>query len=287
MANELFGRIGSVSVLKRGEAQAREFKGLRFSFNVTKTSEANPNTGKITLFNLAAQNRSLLEEPNSQIVVKAGYSGFGVNPIETASILGGDLAEIIYVGDIRLNGIKNERRGPDIATTLECSTGLVALNEAKINKSYTKGTTAIQVITDLASSMGLNIAQLQTSGADVFLGGLSLSGSSKDALTTILKKLGVQWSIQDDELHIVDKQLPTAEPVVLLTENTGLIGVPTKMANGGYIFKSLLNPKIRPGRTLSVISKTATGLFRPRKVDFVGDLDGGPWETTVEAIAIG
>lgn len=287
MANELFGRIGSVSIMRKGDIQAREFRGLRFLFNVTKTSEANPNTGTVTIYNVAPENRALLEEPKSQVIVKAGYSGFGINPIDPTTVLGPDLAEIIYVGDIRLNGIKIERKGPDIATTLECSTGLIAMQEAKINKSYAQGTTAIQVIGELAQSMGLNISQLQTAGSDVFLGGLSLSGSSKDMLTTILKKLGVQWSIQDDELHVVDKQLPTAEPLVLLTDKTGLIGIPTKMTNGGYVFKSLLNPKIRPGRTLSVLSNQITGLFKPRKVNHVGDLDGGPWETTVEAIEVG
>lgn len=287
MANELFGRIGSITVTKKGAVTGTEFRGLRFAFNVEKTSEANPNVGQITIYNLAAENRALLEEPKSQIIVKAGYSGFGINPIEPSSFLQKDLSEIIYVGDIRLNGIKTERRGPDIATVLECSTGLNVMQESKVNKSYAPGTTAIQVIKEVADTMGLNISQFQTLGADVFLGGLSLSGPSKDVLTDILKKLGVQWSIQDDELHIVDKQLPTAEPVVLLTDQTGLIGIPTKMSNGGYIFKCLLNPKIRPGRQLVVKSGTISGTFKPRKVAHQGDLDGGPWETNIEAIEVG
>jgi hypothetical protein len=287
IGNELFGRIGSVSVLKKGAVQAREFRGLRFAFNITKTSEANPNTGIVSVYNVSAENRTLFEEPKSQIIVKAGYSGFGVNPVEPQSVLGKDLAEIIYIGDIRLNGIKTQRQGPDVVTQLECSTGIVPLEGAKLNKSYAQGTTALQVITELASSMGLNISPFQTAGAHVFLGGLALSGSSRDLLTGILKKLGVQWSIQDDELHIVDKTLPTAEPLVLLTEFTGLIGIPTKMTNGGYIFKSLLNPKIRPGRSLSVVSEAITGIFKPRKVTHQGDLNGGAWETTVEAIGIG
>lgn len=287
MANELFGRIGSVSVRKKGSAQANEFKGLRFAFSISKTSEANPNIGSVTLFNAAQANRALLEEPNSQIIIKAGYAGFGINPIDPQAVLGKDLAEIIYIGDIRLNGIRTERRGADIATTLECSTGILSTDNAKINKSFAKGTTASQVIQELAGTMGLNISQLQTVGADVFLGGLSLSGPSKNIMTDILNKLGVQWSIQDDELHIVKKASVTAEPIVLLSDKSGLIGVPTKRNNGSYIFKSLLNPKIRPGRTLSVISDNITGLFKPRKVDHQGDLDGGPWETTVEAIEIG
>lgn len=287
MGNELFGRLGSVSVTKRGSNVAREFKGLRFAFNITKTSEANPNVGTVSLFNVSKESRALLEEPESQVVIAAGYSGFGVNPIETTSILGLDKTEVIYIGDIRLNGVRHERKGPDILTTLECSTGINALSSAKINKSFAKGTTALQVIQELASTMGLNIAQLQTEGADVFLGGLSLSGPSKNILTDVLNKLGVQWSIQDDELQIVDKQLVTGEPVVLLTKETGLIGVPTRRTNGSYVFQSLLNPKIRPGRPLSVVSDAITGIFRPRKVDHQGDLDGGPWDTTIEAIEVG
>ena len=287
MADELFGRIGSVTVTKKGASTGREFRGLRFSFNIVKTSEANPNIGNVTIFNLSAESRSLLEEPDAQVLIRAGYSGFGVNPVSPVAVQGNDLSEILYVGDVRLNGIRTERRGPDIASILECSTGLIAMREAKINKSFGPGTTALQVIKELASTLGLNISQLQTEGTDVFLGGISLSGASKDILTNILKKLGVQWSIQDDELHIVSKDLATNEPVVFLSPETGLIGIPTKRTNGGYMFKSLLNPKIRPGRPLSVESKTVSGLFRPRKVSFIGDLDGGPWDTIVEAIQVG
>jgi len=283
----LFGRIGSVTVKAKTAIFARELKGVRFNFNITKTSEANPNTSTITLWNISPDSRAALEEPLAQVTVKAGYSGFGVNPISPSAIFGPDQSEIIYVGNVRLNGIKQERRGPDIATILECSTAIEAMTNSFVNRSYAPGTTAIQVITDLAASMGFSIAQLQTAGADVSLGGMSISGSAKNALTAIVQKLGVEWSIQDDELHIVDKSLPTLEPPVLLTELTGLLGVPTKRSDGGYIFKSLLNPKIRPGRTIVIASLAVSGAFRPRKVDHIGDLDGGPWDTVVEAIEVG
>jgi len=287
MSDILFGRVGSISVIKKGESEATEFKGLRFSFKITKTSEANPNIGNVSIFNLSAESRALLEEPKSQIIVKTGYSGFGVNPIGVSTLQGNDLTEIIYVGDIRLNGISTERNGADIITNLECSTGLNTFNDSKINKSFAKGTTAQQIISSLTDSMGLKPSQLQAAGSEVFLGGFSASGASKDVLSKILKKLGVEWSIQDDELHIVEKTLTTGEELVFLSSETGLIGVPTKRANGSYVFQCLLNPKIRPGKSLSIQSKTITGIFRPRTVDHQGDLDGGAWDTTIEAVEIG
>ena len=287
MGQELFGRVGSITIKKKGEINGREFRGLRFAFNVVKTTVANPNIGNITIYNLSRDSRALLEQEDAQIVLRAGYSGFGVSPIAPASIQGGEVAEILYVGDIRLNGIRTERQGPDIASLLECSTGLIAMREAKINKSFGPGTTTLQVIKELASTLGLTISQLQTTGSDVYLGGVSLSGQTKDILTGVLNKLGVTWSIQDDELHIVDPTITTSEPVVLLSPETGLIGIPTKRTNGSYVFKSLLNPKIKPGRPLSVVSESITGLFRPAKCTYHGDLDGGPWDTIVEAIEIG
>jgi len=287
VAQELFGRIGSITVKKKGEATGREFRGLRFSFNIVKTTTADPNIGNITIYNLSKDHRALLEEEDAQIVLRAGYSGFGTDPVAAASVLGRNLAEILYVGDIRLNGIRTERQGPDIASILECSTGIVAMRDAKINKSFGPGTTTLQVIKELVATLGLTISQLQTDGGDVYLGGFSATGSSKDLLTGVLKKLGVDWSIQDDELHIVNPTIPTSEPVVLLTKDTGLIGIPTKRSNGSYVFQSLLNPRIRPGRPLSVVSEVVTGIFRPAKVGFQGDLDGGPWDTTVEAIEVG
>ena len=219
----LFGRIGSIIVTPPGGGLSREIKGLRFSFNIEKTSENTINSAVIVLFNINSDSRSALEEPDAKISIKAGYSGFGVNPTENEFLFGPDKSEILYTGDLLPNGIKNERKGPDIATTLECGTGLVTTRDSKINKSFGPGTTAIQVIQEVAASMGLSISQLQTAGADVFLNGLSISGASKDVMTKILSKLGVQWSIQDDELHITDTDLTTAEAPVLLSSETGLI----------------------------------------------------------------
>ena len=105
-------------------------------------------------------------------------------------------------------------------------------------------------------------------------------------MTNVLSKLGVQWSIQDDELHITDTDLTTDEAPVFLTSETGLIGIPTKRRNGGYLFSSLLNPKIRPGRPLIIESELVSGTFRPLKVNHLGDLDDGPWDTQVEAFQI-
>lgn len=287
MSEVLFGRIGSISVTKKGSSEAKEFKGLRFSFKISKTSEANPNVGNIALYNLSVESRSLLEEPQSQIILRTGYSGFGVNPLAPSTLQGNNFTEVLYIGDIRLNGISTERNGPDIITNLECSTGINTMNDSKINKSFAPGTSSIQIINALTESMGLKPSQLQTEGSDVFLSGFTASGASKDVLTKVLGKLGVQWSIQDDELHIVQKTVATGEQVVFLSRDTGLIGVPTKRSNGSYVFQSLLNPKIRPGKTLSIESRTITGLFRPRTVDHQGDLDGGPWESTIEAVEIG
>lgn len=283
---QLFSRIGSLSVKPPNGGLVREFKGLRFTFNIEKTSEPNPNFGKFSIFNLNEESRSSLEAKDSEITCRAGYAGVGVNTIESGFLFGKDLAEILFIGQIQKNGIKTERIGPDIITHLECATALSKVRDSTINKSFSPGTTAITVIKEVASSMGLNISQLQTTGTETFLNGISLSGASKTVLTNVLNRLGVQWSIQDDELHIVEPDKPTAEPAVLISSSTGLIGIPTKRQDGSIVFVSLLNPKLRPNRAIILDTSTITGNFRARKVVHNGDFDGGPFDSQVEATEI-
>ena len=51
----------------------------------------------------------------------------------------------------------------------------------------------------------------------------------------------------------------------------------------GIEFKSLLNPKIRPGRLVSIASSKVIGLYKVRKAKYKGDTHGGTYEVTAEA----
>lgn len=284
---QLFSRIGSISVQSKSTgSKAREYKGLRFSFTIEMSSEPNANTAKFSIFNMNEKGRSALEEEGSKVICRAGYAGAGISTKDDGFLYGKQKDEIIFIGEIQKNGLRIERSGSEIITHLECATALKATQETVINKSYAEGAKGLDVVKEIASSMGLNISQLPSVDLGVFLNGLSLSGNAKDMLTKVLNKTGLQWSVQDDELQITEKDKPTPEQAVSVTSTTGLIGLPTKRQDGSVLFTTLLNPKIKPSRAIILQTNTITGNFRARKVSHDGDLDSGPFDTIVEAVEI-
>jgi hypothetical protein len=78
--------------------------------------------------------------------------------------------------------------------------------------------------------------------------------------------------------------------VVLLNSSTGLIGVPTITDNGVKV-SALLNPEIRPNRTVKIESEVLemngeNGLYRVSQIEYTGDNRDGNFEVQIHGEAI-
>lgn len=258
--------------------------GFRVTFKVERSHESTGNKAQAQIFNANEDSRGKFSDgrPRPHFIIEAGYRDtFG-------QLFAGEAVEI-----------STTRNAPGIVTTIKAKDGFSASRQ-RIVKSFAPGANAGDVIADIAKSLGINaskaIARAKagdfTGGIQRFFNGVSLSGNSKAEMDKFARTYGFDWSIQDGELQMLLPEETTKEEAVLLSADTGLIGSPARvyddMKPRAVIMKgrSLLNPKIRPGRRLELESVEVSGSFRALKVEHAGQSDGGDFYSDWEALEI-
>lgn len=272
--SQLFNRQYNLSVNIRQKSATGVFikpveilviNKLRIQFSIEKSKSGTPNSGTISVFNLNPDNRSKLQEAESLgLSLSAGYT----NSIKT-----------IYVCEVSNLDIK--KQGPDIMSTFTCGDGLSFLS-ATANKSYAPETGVRDIIRDL-----FRLAQL--SGVDIVIENLDkitnfklgqgfvASGFIFDSIDILLNDEDLEMSIQDGKVQIIEAGREIKIEKVVLNKDTGLVGKPEALENGGVKFSSLLNGEIFPGRLVEIESESVNGLFIAEKTPYVGDTRGEDW----------
>lgn len=262
--SQLFDRDLALSVMPPGQAGVR-VTGSRVSFTVEKSSSRAPNSLEIKIYNLNDNTTALLLKRDYTVILEAGYK---------------DSVEVLYAGDIL--SARDEWQAPDRLTTLECGDGAKAIRSSTIFASFRGGVDAGQIFSRLSASMGLPLGPVSGLDGAQYLSGFSASGSTAGVLDTLARRLGVSWSVQDGSLVV--RPLGEAIPgeIVSLSEKTGLLGSPERTERGVRV-KSLLQPRIGPGRKIRLDSRLIKGDFVVEKVTHTGDTHGDDWSTDAEA----
>ena len=277
----LYGRVCNLIVGPPG-GQGVLISDLRVTFKVSKTSEANPNTAQVSVYNLAPQHRSLLEAKGNQMILAAGYQ---------------DSIPQIFIGDIAK--CWTQKQGPDQVTTVESGDGEMAFNSSTFDQSFAPGATVASVFQQVVGSFGVGLGPILGVPNDPINNGMTLSGSSSKHMDDLTKKYNLEWSIQDKQIQVGPKNKALYTTAVLLNADTGLIGSPKRVKilkyspdplltdfnkDAGVTFKSLLNPLLKPGQLVQLQSVNVQGTFTIRKVTHSGDTYATSWESDCDAI---
>lgn len=244
----------------------REIKDLRIIFQCEKTNKSDPNTANIEIYNLNKDTRSLLEAKGTRISLDAGYI------YTSATIFRGNITKVVH---------KSEP--PDIITKIEARDGDNRYRNARFDKGYPPGVKLEQLINDLANELDLPVSSIIDLPATQYANGLTLTGQVRDHLDYLTTKNDLEWSIQDETLQIIPKKQTTLDEIIFLTSYSGLVGSPSKTKKG-VEFKSLLQPRLRPGRRVRLESKFIEGIFKIRKVNHEGDSHEGEFVSICEAV---
>jgi hypothetical protein len=257
----------------RVKVDTLDVSALDVSFRVIKTLKKEPNTCELTIYNLGRDNREKLGQLKAPAVeIRAGYKGRKPTDAIDAAV-GSALSALdagadehagigtIYLGDLRDSHSNYEP--PDWVTTIESGDGERASRFSRINKSFTAGTTLAVVMQQVSQSMGVgigNAAQMAAQGnlldaGKAFLNSVTLSGPASKELDRITKSAGLEWSVQDGALQLLNPGSPIADTSIVLADDSGLVGSPQIGSDGVIKLRSLLNPGIVPGRQLEVTSK--------------------------------
>lgn len=257
MSDVLFDRQIELTIGKRGQ-EGFLYKDLRVEFDVEKSLESKPNKGTVKVYNLTKDNRSKAEQSGNVLILRAGY---------------GSALETIFTGDVAR--AKTELNGTDYVTTFELGDGEQLYSTAKSEVSFSKGTDIKEAIQTVLGSVGAIFGDITGLKSEKLNAPLVLSGNVRNHLDELGQRQGFEWSIQDDAFQVLEKGKPTKQEAVVISSETGLIGIPKARfgkdtTEKGIEFDTLLIGKIKPGRTIVMQSKQFQGLYRIEKVKFSG-----------------
>lgn len=265
------------SSIAYGNTQASK-SALRIAFDIAKSSVGTPNTAKVTIYNMAKDNRNVLGK-DYLLELRAGYN---------------NLVETLFVGNV--TKAVSERNGADIVTVLDVADGEAAISFAFVNKSYGGPVTLVQILKDVARAMSL-ATPLSPDGISAgivhgipdvtYARGYTAHGPCRDVLTALLKPQGLEWSVQNAALNIIPIDASSTVEAEIISAKTGMIGLPT-LNDETIQFTSLLNPKLAPGTLVSIESDIAdiNRICRIRDCKIEGDTHDTKWNLTAQCVPV-
>lgn len=280
-------------VVGDNSGQGLELGQLRVKFHVIKNTLQTPNVLDATIFNLSDNTVRMIQKEFTKVQLTVGYPG----------ALG-----IIFTG-----GIIQKRAGrlnpTDTYLNILASDGDQAYNWSVVNQSFAAGTTQTQQYQALKKTM----EQYGVTGGPTpnFLGtqqnprGKACFGMTRDYLRDFATHNDLTWSIQDGQLQLLPRTAVSADEVILVTDKTGMVGMP-QLTLDGIMVRCLLNPALRINGRINLdntsiqlpkydLQYTAIndkfpgldpkGLYKVIGLSHMGDTRGNEWYSDMVTIA--
>ncbi|AMG47414.1 phage protein [Achromobacter ruhlandii] len=290
-----FDRVYRLLVGKPNQKGVEIVQPIRITFDVRKDTEEEPNDHTIRVYNLAAATRRALEEPGLRCVLYAGYAGEG-GPLLMAS------------GSVVFAYTKFEQ--PDVVTELIVKDGYTEVRDTAISIGLGPGAQASAIIRDIARQMGLPLVMADDVPDRRWQQGFSFYGAARTALHKVTQGTGLEWSIQNQQLQVVQRRGTTRRQAVVLAADTGLLGFPERTREAarekakvkdqtsgdnvnlvsaqqqrdGWRVQSLLLPTLNPGDLVKLESKSVEAFLRVEGLQHSGDSAGGNWQTELQLV---
>lgn len=269
---------------------------LRMSFEVTKDTEEEPNKHRISVWNLKPETRDALTKPDTFVVLYAGYEH--------------DNGALLLASGNVIYGY-TRREGPDIITEIEVADGFVNLRDSAVSVGYAENVSAKTILTDLAGKMGLTLYMPSGAPDRTWSNGFSFYGPAHQALHKVVQGTGLEWSIQNGTLQVLERNGVTQRRAIVLAAGAGLIGSPERTRDGarekavvkdqktgnnkniasseqmkeGWRVRSMLLPQAMPGDVIKLETEFVEGFFRIESLKSTGDYSGGgDWQTELQLV---
>lgn len=257
-------------------------RGLRIAFSINKSLSSTTNSAVVKVWNLGQKNRSLIKDFGDEVTLYAGYREDG-GP------------QVLFIGDT--STVSHIYEMPEIVTILECGDGEKFINQLRVSLSFSSEVQAQTIISAIARQMGLDFVEFASSDNLVYRQGFKYIGMGKEALQIVCDKLGLQWSIQNNQLQVIPINGTISEPIIQVNQSTGMQGIPQRYTykalqiynskeqrNTGYKVNVALNPFILPGSKIDLASThlSVRGPYRVETVRHEGDTYGALWTSQLE-----
>jgi hypothetical protein len=239
----------------------------------------------------------------TRVIVEAGYLG-----TSAAAIFTGDLASA-----------RSRHVSTEWLTTLECGDSEAAISQAECRQSFEPGATALDVITYAVRCLGMTMAPAPVPAAipayalargfvaygkaretidailagvapdlgqlNVLARGVAIVGGFFDAFSgTAPLTRPIGWWAEDGAAYFLErgKALPGEAVRVTAQGEPGasrLLERPERLEDGVVRVRMLLNPGVRVGRPVTIVSHELAGPYRVEHVAHAGDNRTGGFDT--------
>ena len=256
---------------------------LYFEFDVPFEDSDTLQSATFKVYNLSEATRKGIKR-GSAIILNAGYEG--------------DIGAI-FVGKVSACSHKHDKT--NWITSITATAAMDEWLSAKVAKTYAKGSTAQEIVSDLLNIFGLEIGEFSLAVNKVYDRGLVCDGKVKD----LLKKIAVddcksRFLIRTGSVVISDPSKGISNGLVL-TPQSGLLlsgneveetviatgadsqkSASAKGEEGNYVSRDfLLNYHVGPAEAVAIQSATLNGKFIVVKGKHTGS-PRGAWKTSVE-----
>lgn len=250
---------------------------LRVAFKVKKTLNLSANTAEVRIYNLSPTHRDqLLEKEKVRVQLSAGFV---------------DRMSVLFTGELRT--AQPERDGTDVVVVLSSADGERQMQTSRVSSSFGAGTSVESVLGHLGNALGVGQGNSREMFAGralngvmrIFSSGTTVHGQTAPHLDRLSRAAGLEVSIQDGALQVLEIGQPLQGETIVLRPTTGLVGSPTIGTDHVMKARALLISDLRPGRLVQVEAEFVRGTFRLHQVEFQGDTFGGDWYASLEGRA--
>jgi hypothetical protein len=301
--SEQFGRKYSL-VVGTNSGSAIDLSQLRFKFFTKRGDFENPNTCDVRVYNLSDKTANKVKGNEfTQLVLKAGYQGnYGQIFIGTIcqARIGRENQLDSYVDFTAADGDEPYNYAPvisSVAAGANSPNAILAANLNAMRAGATSGTFGQGYVGQLSSTTTPR--------------GETLYGNARDIMRQLARDNDMSWSIQDGQLTMIPLTSYIPGDAVVISPDTGLVGVPEQTQNG-ISMRMLLNPYVKIGQTIKLqatVNKlrltpgafydgqnknltaagakiNGQGLYYVMVATHTGDTRGNPWYTDVVCLAV-
>lgn len=245
------------------------FEDVRIDFTFERTNSSAANTGRVELYNLNDQTIAEATRSGVKLVVEAGYT---TTPLFE-----------LFRGDVR-DSVVDPKADGDTVLRFEIEDGGEALTTPVVAQ-FPVGTPVADVLRSVAESVGLVPGTLLGDLTARLTRGLTVAGLAEDVLKDLAGQLGGEVTVQDEQVFVLPKGVPNSDEMIVLSPDTGLIGVPVKTEEGIRV-QALLVPIVRPGGQFRVESSRLTGNFVAQRVVQAGSNYTNNFYQTIEGVQV-
>jgi hypothetical protein len=217
------------------------------------------------------------------VILQAGYqSNYGV----------------IFKGNIKETQ-KGRENSTDSFVDIAAGDGDEAYNFAYVSKTLQVGASKTDQINSAIGAMGeygVEEGYIDDLGGQTLPRGKVLFGMSRKYLDQVSESSNSSWSIQNNQVNMIQKTSTLPESVVVLNNKTGIIQTPI-VTTEGIKFSCLLNPLLKIGGKVKLNNDdildqnaeeessghtlSSDGVYRILSLEHAGDNFGQEWITNV------